>query len=337
MRKSLSLDLFFTAILFSMVTLNGININPLNQYAYAHIFTTNETALFVAFVYQLQVESELVQTNLANNNVLQAQNHASKAAALLTPSRTIEIAEGNQRIADDLRTKVNELHKISLLPSEQQEQLIDQRIHQINGILEEVLSKRFEQQRGNSNLIDRGIEILRDMFGGDQQKADNSQIKLLAFADLIDSVLTNYGDAYAVGFDMTNISNMILIRSNNISSSITTGSIPDNDNMNMSSMNMSSTMNTDREINKNFSLVDMTDYESAQALAIKATEIFNEELKSISSNSNKTVFITMIEDGLTQLDNSIKDKASPLDIMMIVHTQIHPNLLKAFNLELRKT
>jgi len=58
MRKSLSLDLFFTAILFSMVTLNGININPLNQYAYAHIFTTNETALFVAFVYQLQVESE---------------------------------------------------------------------------------------------------------------------------------------------------------------------------------------------------------------------------------------------------------------------------------------
>jgi len=211
--------------------------------------------------------------------------------------------------------------------------LIDQRVHQINGILEEVLSKRFEQQRGNSNLI----EILRGMFGGGQQKADNSQIKLLAFADLIDSVLTNYGDAYAVGFDMTNISNMVLMRSNNISSSITTGSIPDNDNMNMSSMNMSSTMNTDREINKNFSLVDMTDYESAQALAIKATEIFNEELKSISSNSNKTVFITMIEDGLTQLDNSIKDKASPLDIMMIVHTQIHPNLLKAFNLELRKT
>ena len=211
--------------------------------------------------------------------------------------------------------------------------MIDQRVHQINGILEEVLSKRFEQQRGNSNLI----EILRGMFGGGQQKADNSQIKLLAFADLIDSVLTNYGDAYAVGFDMTNISNMVLMRSNNISSSITTGSIPDNDNMNMSSMNMSSTMNTDREINKNFSLVDMTDYESAQALAIKATEIFNEELKSISSNSNKTVFITMIEDGLTQLDNSIKDKASPLDIMMIVHTQIHPNLLKAFNLELRKT
>lgn len=232
---------------------------------------------------------------------------------------------------------MNELHKISLLPSEQQEQLIDQRVHQINGILEEVLSKRLEQQQGNSNLIDRGIEILRGMFGGGQQKADNSQIKLLAFADLIDSVLTNYGDAYAVGFDMTNISNMVLMRSNNISSSITTGSIPDNDNMNMSSMNMSSTMNTDREINKNFSLVDMTDYESAQALAIKATEIFNEELKSISSNSNKTVFITMIEDGLTQLDNSIKDKASPLDIMMIVHTQIHPNLLKAFNLELRKT
>jgi hypothetical protein len=28
-------------------------------------------------------------------------------------------------------------------------------------------------------------------------------------------------------------------------------------------------------------------------------------------------------------------KSSPLDIMMIVHTQIHPNLLEAYDLELR--
>jgi hypothetical protein len=33
----------------------------------------------------------------------------------------------------------------------------------------------------------------------------------LAFADLVDSVLVNYGNAYAVDFDMTNMSNMVMM------------------------------------------------------------------------------------------------------------------------------
>jgi hypothetical protein len=36
-----------------------------------------------------------------------------------------------------------------------------------------------------------------------------------------------------------------------------------------------------------------------------------------------------------QLNNSIKNKASPTDVMMVVHTQIHPNLSEAFSLKLR--
>jgi hypothetical protein len=40
-----------------------------------------------------------------------------------------------------------------------------------------------------------------------------------------------------------------------------------------------------------------------------------------------SAFITNLENGLTQLNNSIRSKASPLDIMMIVYTQIQPNLL----------
>jgi hypothetical protein len=46
----------------------------------------------------LQTESELVQSNLANNDVSLAQVHANKAAALLTPNITEEIAEGNQEL-----------------------------------------------------------------------------------------------------------------------------------------------------------------------------------------------------------------------------------------------
>ena len=82
----------------------------------------------------------------------------------------------------------------------------------------------------------------------------------------------------------------------------------------------------------------MSDYQSAQALATKASETFNTKLKdtTMSNNNNVTTFVTNLGNGLTQLNDSISKKASPLDVMMIVHTQIHPNLLETYNLQLRK-
>ena len=110
-------------------------------------------------------------------------------------------------------------------------------------------------------------------------------------------------------------------------------------NIEVNSMNMSSSGNMvgmdagGRESNINSSLVNMTDYQSVQTLAAKALEIFSVELKPMAPN-NSSAFITNLENGLTQLNASIKNKASPMDIMMIVHTQIHPNLLEAYNLRL---
>ena len=80
MIKKSSLVLFFIGIIFSMTFLSSINSNPNYQKCLsAHIFTTDETASFIAFADQLQVESELVQTNLVNNNLSLAQQHAIKA------------------------------------------------------------------------------------------------------------------------------------------------------------------------------------------------------------------------------------------------------------------
>jgi hypothetical protein len=96
MVKNSSLVLFFIGIIFSMTLLSSLNSNPHQQKVFAHIFTPDETASFVAFADQLQIESELVQTNLVNNNLSLAQKHANKAASLLTPIILIEIAEENQ-------------------------------------------------------------------------------------------------------------------------------------------------------------------------------------------------------------------------------------------------
>ena len=315
------------------------NTNFLNQKVSAHIFISDETASFLAFADQLQVESELVQNNLVNNNLSLAQNHANKAASLLTPGVVIEIEEQNQKIADDLTTAVSDLQKISSY-SEKQQQMVKQLVSDINSTVVEAVNIRMKQGQGDpSNFLEKGIEFLGGIFGGGGEEADDKidvdeTTKPIAFADLVDSALINYGNAYRVDFDMTNMSNMAMMGGNSSSMAMVGMADKNNSNnsssMNIGSMNMTM-MNMNSKTNPNYSLVDMTDYQSAQALATKAQEIFNNELKSTAPNSS-SAFITNLENGLRQLNGSIKNKVSPVDIMTIVHTQIHPNLLEIFNL-----
>jgi hypothetical protein len=318
--------LFLLLLLGTMVNIFfgslEININhnnlQLTQIAFGHNFTPNESVSFLAFVEQLQTESELVQANLANNNISLAQQHANNAAVLLTPNITREIAEQNQRIAKDLTMAINDLQDITS-PSQQQGQSIDQLVSNIDAILGEAVTTRIEQEQ-----------------------KDNATIQALAFADLVDGILVNYGNAYAVDFDMTNISNMAIMVGKSSSMAMSNSTADDDNNsnssnsMNTDSMDMSSSsmmMNMESN-NRNYVLVDMADYQSAQALAAKAQEIFNTELKVIAPN-NSSAFINNLEKGLTQLNDVIRNKSSPMDIMMIVHMQVHPNLLRTFGLGLR--
>jgi hypothetical protein len=198
------------------------------------------------------------------------------------------------------------LQNISSSP--QQVESVDQLVRNLEDILDEAVSIRIEQE-----------------------DVENATIQALAFYDLINSILETYGSAYAVDSDMA----MMGQSSNNMS----THTFGNNSSIEVNSMNMSSSgtmVGMDaggRESNINSSLVNMTDYQSAQTLAAKALEIFSVELKPMAPN-NSSAFITNLENGLTQLNASIKNKASLMDIMMIVHTQIHSNLLEEYNLRL---
>lgn len=114
--------------------------------------------------------------------------------------------------------------------------------------------------------------------------------------------------------------------------------VGNNNNMNMSSVNTTSNMIMNMgiggETNKSSSIVNMSSYQSAQALAAKAMETYDSELKPIAPR-NAAAFLANLENGLTQLNDAVRNKASPMDIMVIVHTQVQPSLLQAFGLELR--
>lgn len=88
-------------------------ISKLNQAAYAHTFTGEESASFLSTLRAIQAETNLVQSNLASNLTL-AQNHAKDVVDIANGNHTFgvlpdEVSENNKRVSADITKGVNDL------------------------------------------------------------------------------------------------------------------------------------------------------------------------------------------------------------------------------------
>jgi hypothetical protein len=68
-------------------------------------------------------------------------------------------------------------------------------------------------------------------------------------------------------------------------------------------------------------------------LSENVNRLFDDDLRPLSL-VNETDNIDKLENNLRQLKYSIEVKASPEDLMNIVHVQIHPTLQKVYDLDL---
>ena len=344
----------FLAICFGLLFSN-IVYNSHDATVYGHLFTRDQTGTFVSIIDQVQIELQLVAANLVSNNVTLAENHATKASSLL-PRVIGEIGEDNPQLVGELMRSVFGMENVSST-TYSKSQNISTLVNNLNEKLDNAKIIRIAQVQPNSNFLDKVTNLLGGLLGGNNgepssEQVQNSRIEALAFAELMDTVLVNYGKAYNVGFDMTNISNMIMepsnstagsiimsntVRSNNSDTGNTNINMNINMNTNMDSMNNSTSPMPEHmgEMNNGYQLIHTADYQTAHALAKKGLDFFNSDLKHMANN-NKAIFVNNLEKGLKHLNNSIENKGPPTEIMMIVHTEIHPNLLEAFNLELRK-
>ena len=152
-----------------------------------HNFSSDESAKFLGLVDIIKGEAQSVQDDLASKNVSLANQHANRALALVTDNVTKEIAERNPRLSDDLKTTLITL-KTSSEPTSNPSTAndINFTVSDLNGILDEIVTARI-----------------------DPEELSNSTIQALRLVEILDGVLRNYGDAYAVGFDMTNMSMMM--------------------------------------------------------------------------------------------------------------------------------
>jgi hypothetical protein len=331
------LGIYFGILLFSSICCHDI------QRIHGHLFVPDENASFLANINQVQIELELIVESMLQNNTSLSYTHANKADSLSAKLNT-QIADNSQRLAHDLTKNVNELKNLSSFSASKiQLQNANQLVAEINETLDKAKILMISEEQPDSHFTDNVMKFLESIFTWSNDEPNDNQIKNpstngLVLAELIDSVLLSYGTAYGVNFDMTNMSNMPLTVSNDDGSSIVTNNSGDGNNLRseIRSTNSSSNKMTKHsdDMNNNYSLVSFADYQTAQALVRKSIQIFNTDLKPHIANNYSDEFVTNLDEGLIHLSNLIASKASPLDIMMIVHSEIHPNLLGAFNLEL---
>lgn len=314
----------------------GCLLTPASYLAYAHTFSTSESAHFLSLVDQIRAETVLITMNLENNNATLAQAHAQKASSLLDDSTLDEIWEVNTRIADSLETGLEHLEQnVTSLASgmQGQQQVPQDRIQIINDTA--------------TSLNDILAESVTVRVESDQ--LNNATTWAMVLADLTNVVLSNYGNATGAGFDLTDMANLAEIEEDPRTAT-------EGVNNNTTQVNMTASNATTNTI-----IVDEAAYQTAQYLANNTLlQLFNDMLKPLTttsasandtagrgtvqqqldndtlstSNNNATAGIEELETSLLQLREYVNSKASPREIMTIPHLQIHPMLMQLYGLTL---
>jgi hypothetical protein len=175
-----------------------------------------------------------------------------------------------------------------------------------------------------------------------EQGQKNSTTLALVVANIVDDILRKYGSAFAVGYDMTNMSNMM-----NMDMMMTMQKMDDNTSHPMDMMmkttnitNNDSSMldgnsNSSISMENDFVLVDTNDYETAMTLSSNIKDQFNTQLRP-RSLVNETTNLDTLDNSLEKLEEAISAKASPEAVMEVVHVQIHPMLQRIYDLELQR-
>ena len=154
--------------------------------SFAHTFTNNESAAFLALIDNMKIQASLIQQSISSGNIDIAKQHIDKLKELYSNHTNEEIAEKNERIANEISTTINYFTSSSNQNNFSQSQ-IDNNVQNLNAILDESISVRIPQ------------DVL-----------DNSTVHALHFVELVNAVDMNYNNTLVE----QDIQHMPLVNSN---------------------------------------------------------------------------------------------------------------------------
>ena len=331
-----------------IITYNTIDSG---QLAYAHNFVPAIAASFITRIDQIRVQTQLVENNIPLNLSL-AEQHAEIASKLFDNNLQNDLyynAEGNNGLAQkishqiplalsNLQNAVRNLTTASAPGASQPKQPQQQQ----HSTIPSILIKEIKEIVNNINdSLDNAVYVRIDKYD-----LTNSTVHALVLADITEKAYNDYSYAYGmkpVMFSGSSSSIMMMMGSGANASSNTN---------NNSTINHLSITNNGKN---NSTVTNATAYQQAQGLAMMAQQIFNNNLKPAysvnnsllssanaspgSTNTTTTTVasdINKIENNLMHLRNAIDTKAPAMDVMKIVHGDIHPALLISYNLQIRR-
>jgi hypothetical protein len=168
--------LIITFLILSIVSSVTVS-NPLNR-AFAHTFSGDESATFLALLEMIKTEAHLAQQNLGTNVTL-AHEHAEATTEHLDANQTKEISERNTRVSNELNDSLTALKNAFNSTSPPTASDIKDKVGNVDAILGEVLSVRI-----------------------DKNQLNNVTVKASTVNDLVGETLEHYGEA--VGHEDTN-------------------------------------------------------------------------------------------------------------------------------------
>src|SRR5919199_3147220 len=313
--------------------------------AYAHNFVPTLTATFLTKINQIRVQTQLVENDIPLNLSL-AKQHAEIASELFDNNTQNDLyynAEGNNGIAkevsDDIPLALNNLQKavrtISTTTASNQSEQPPRQTTTSSSVIKEI-----KQMVNNINyILDKAIHVRIGTFD-----LTNSTVHALVLADITEKAYNDYSYAFGIKPVMFSGSSLMMMNmSSGMGMGTMMGSSPNSSSGTNSSAKNDLPMTKDN--NDNSAVVNITAYQQAQGLAMRAQQIFNNDLKptssvngpfsSSSTNTTITTAITKIENSLIHLKNAIDGKAPAMDVMKIVHGEIHPTLLISYKLQLK--
>jgi hypothetical protein len=282
-------SIFLVAIAIMSITIIG----PLKQIVYAHTFSGDESAAFLALVRQIEAEIGLVDTNLSSNITL-AQEHAEHATEHLDANTTKELTERNERVSYDLTNGLSDLQSSIQTTPPPDTGIINDKVSNINATLQDAIAVRIEKNQLN-----------------------NSTVNALAINDILGEVLEHYGAAYGISEEQEEGGQGGGKEGNGNESGSTT----------ITTANTTEAAVADSNASK---IIDLAEYQSAQAYANEARQMFD-EIKAVAP-SNSSSAIADVESGIDEVIVDINNKAPFAAVDEIVDSKVLPSLKAAFNL-----
>lgn len=270
-----------------------VTIFPIKQMVYAHTFSGDESAAFLALVRQIEAEIGLVNSNLPSNITL-AQEHAEHATEHLDANTTKELTERNERVSNDLTRELSDLQASINAKPIPATQVINDKVANINATLQDAIAVRIEQDQ-----------------------LSNSTVNALAINDILGEVLEHYGAAYGIEEEGGEEEH-----SNDTDTT---------DNTTETAAGSNTTANTTTNTTANITaIINLAEYQSAQAYANESKQMLN-EVKALAP-SNTTSTISNVENGINEMITAINNKAPFSTVDEIVDNKVLANIKTAFNL-----